>query len=298
MMNVVQYTPWIDCNVGCKFCTNRNQPDVDKFTNLSYIYSLVNSETDLDQHDGIGLIGGDFFQHQLDDINVKKLWYKLTNKLVELLQQDKIKILWIATSLIYKPNKLYNWLDYLKQYNVLDRVLLCTSYDVVYRFNDTSLKLWTTNMKQVQLKYPQLKIHTEMILTQELMSRCINNKFDILEFEKQYNTIVDFIEPHTGFSPVEYYKNELPLFLPKRSTTLQFLNTIVKNWDSNRVWKFLNPRIRSATIYHIQNGQMVKICDRYNTRMEDQAVGIKPVVGYCDSSRSIIDDVEMWKNNG
>lgn len=60
-MRVIQYTPWIDCATGCRFCTNRGQPDIDKVQSLIQILNLLDLP-EVDDYDGIGLIGGEFFK--------------------------------------------------------------------------------------------------------------------------------------------------------------------------------------------------------------------------------------------
>ena len=289
-MKVIQYTPWIECSTNCRFCTNRGQPDINHVQSLIKIIDLLD-DSEVNDYDGIGLIGGEFFQHQLDNPVVCDLFYELTDKLIE---KNKAQY-WIATCLIYKPKCLMNWLSYTT--DIHDRLLLCTSYDVYARFNRNSHALWESNMLLLHTTYPQLKIHTEMIVTEALMQQALAGEFNFTEFANKWNTTIDFIEPHTGFQNIESFKCDLPLFLPKRSTFLRFLNEIVSTWDSVRIDKFLNPYIRSATIYHIQNGELVKIEDRYNKRMEQQALNIKPVVGYADSDKSMIDDVLAWKES-
>lgn len=301
-MKVIQYTPWIECATNCRFCTNRGCLDVDKIENLKHIIHLLD-DPEVSGYDGIGLIGGEFFQKQLKDEIVRDLWYDLTDKIVE----KKPTIFWLATSLICNHVYLEPYLNYLRKAGLLSRTLLCTSYDVMYRFKKTSLAVWERNMEYLHLKYPELRIHTEMIVTQAFLSAVATAEgvnlpymlnvppLHLRAFESKYHTSIDFIEPHTGFQNPQSFKLDLPYFLPRRATFLEFLTQIVDKWDLLRIRTFLNPRIRSATIYHIQNGKLVKIDDRWNKRMEDQAFGIHPVVGYSDSNISMIDDVELWK---
>lgn len=301
-MKVIQYTPWIDCSTNCRFCTNRGCPDIDKIESLKQIIHLLDLP-EVKEHEGIGLIGGEFFQDQLKDEIVRDLWYELTDKIVDRNPHQ----FWLATSLICKRTYLEPYLNYLRESNLLSRTLLCTSYDVMYRFKKTALSIWESNMRYLHLNYPELRIHTEMIVTQAFLSAVAKAEgvklpymidvppLSLKSFENIYHTSVDFIEPHTGFQNISEFRNDLPYFLPKRATFLEFLTRIVDKWDLFRIKSFLNPRIRSATIYHIQNGKLVKIEDRWNKRLEDQAVGIHPLVGYSDSSIPMLDDVELWK---
>ena len=288
-MRVIQYTPWIDCATGCRFCTNRGQPDIDKVQSLIQILNLLDLP-EVDDYDGIGLIGGEFFQNQLNDACVWDLFYSLADKLIE---KDKA-VYWLATCLIYQPQRLFDYLSYLAP--IQSRLLLCTSYDVYERFkNDNARFKWEDNVRLLHQLFPSVRLHTEMIVTEALMQQALDGRMNFEEFMRRFDTSLDFIEPHTGFQNIEQFKKELPYFLPKRSTFLRFLSEVVAKWDSERIHKFLNPTIRSATIYHVQNGKLVKIEDRYNKRLENQAIGIKPVVGYVDSEKSMIDDLLEWK---
>ena len=293
-MKVVQYHLWLDCSSGCKFCTYRGQPDVDKNENLTRIINLIEGG-DTEGFDGVGLIGGEIFQKQLEEDGVKENFYKLTDILVEKLQNDDLKVLWVATSLMFKPNVLFGWLDYVESKGVIDKVMICTSYDLKFRFNDNSLKLWENNMKELHKKYPTLKLHTETILTEVFMNAVLDGSFSIEDFEKEFHTEMDFLEPHTGFQDSEKFKEEMVGFLPNRETFISFMINVVKGWDNQRRFKFLNPEIRSHKIHMIRKSEFVTIENRLASHLDEEFGDTKPIIGYGDSSRSIMRDASVWK---
>ena len=48
----------------------------------------------------------------------------------------------------------------------ITKTLLCTSYDSIGRFHtDEHRSMWIKNMKDIHIKYPELKLHTEIIIT-------------------------------------------------------------------------------------------------------------------------------------
>ncbi len=294
-MKVVQYNLWLDCSSGCKFCMYRGQPDVDKNENLNRIINLINGG-DTDGYDGVGLIGGEIFQKQLEEEGVKENFYKLTDIITEKLRNDELKILWIATSLMFKPNVLFEWLDYVNSNGVIDKVMICTSYDLTYRFNDNSLKLWENNMRELHRKYPSLKLHTETILTEVFMKAVMEGSFNIEKFEEEFHTEMDFLEPHTGFQDSEKFKDEMVNFLPHRETFISFMINVVKGWDNQRKFKFLNPEIRSHKVHMIQNGKLITIEDRLASHLKEEFGCVNATIGYVDSSRSIMKDAAIWKS--
>jgi hypothetical protein len=293
-MKVVQYQLWLDCSSGCKFCTYRGQPDVDKNESLTRIINLIDGG-DTEGFDGVGLIGGEIFQKQLKEDGVKEKFYKLTDILVEKLQKDELKVLWVATSLMFKPNVLFEWLDYVVSKGVIDKVMICTSYDLKFRFNDNSLNLWENNMKELHKKYPTLKLHTETILTEVFMNAVMDGSFSIEDFEKEFHTEMDFLEPHTGFQDSEKFKEEMVGFLPKRETFINFMINVVKGWDDQRRFKFLNPEIRSHKIHMIRKGEFITIENRLASHLNEEFGDTKLIIGYCDSFRSIMRDASVWK---
>ena len=48
--------------------------------------------------------------------------------------------------------------------------------------------------------YPDLKIHTEIIMTGAFIETVLNKTFDLRSFEKEWDTTVDFIQPSAGYN--------------------------------------------------------------------------------------------------
>lgn len=292
-MKAIQYTLWTNCNTNCCFCTHHNITQSDLVSNACYILDKVCDKHEVLQYDVIGLIGGEFFQNQLDNKIVYQKFYQIIDQCIYYIINHN-KLLWLSTSLIFNPSRLIECLHCIQNKTSLDRILLCTSWDSVYRFTAKSEQLWYNNVNLLHKIFPDLKIHVETILTEDFMNKCINNQFNIDMFKDEYNVSLDFIEPHIGFQTFEHFKTNLPLFLPQRKTFLKFVNDIIKNQNLNDQRNFLNYKIRSNVCYGFEDGVRKKYVDRCNTELTTQS-NIKKV-GYCDSDNSMIKDAQILLN--
>lgn len=296
--NVIQYCPWIDCNVGCDFCFVHNQPSVDKVKSLKYILFLL-CLSEAHEADGFGLIGGEFFQDQLSETEVRDLFYQVTDRIVDLVLERDLQTFWVATSLIFKLDKeLIPYLEHLKNRGVLDRVLLCTSWDSKYRFkNRNALKLWGCNVARLHELYPELQIHVETILTEDFMNMCLRGEYDKHEFENLHNVRVDFLEPNTGFQGKKVFDEKMPDFLGKRATFLRFVREIVSGWTAQEKQDFLNPKIRSNLVYNLEDGKHNRIADRHVIPISQQPTNHVIKYGYSDSPRTMEEDYKLLKDS-
>lgn len=286
----IQYQLWQDCRNGCKFCSELNQLNVDKKWALNFTLDKLNDPEVFD-YEEVGIIGGEIFDNQLQDPEVQKLFYVLTDKICTM----HFKKIYIATSLIYdmKPY-LIPYLQHLRELNVADKVLLCTSYDLKYRFNKEGKKeLWENNMLQLQKDFPDFKTHVETILTQHFIDAVLNKEFNIKEFVKKFNTRIDYIEPSSGM----YYKDKqdcekaCPGFFPTKKSFIKFLIQEGIKDNSIDLSCMISYQIRASRIYHLDCGKFVCYEDRrkpgFKVICSDSTK--KYEVGFIDSDDSMED---------
>lgn len=285
----LQFELWNDCKIGCKFCCNKGQKDINKIKSLNFYLNKLNDLKEIQQYNEIGFIGGEFFNGELKDPKVKELFYKLFEKISKL----HFKKIYFTTSLIFDRNLyLVPFLEYLKELNVLDKCLLCTSYDFKYRFNiEQKLQYWKDNMNFLHKIYPELKLHTEIILMECFMNKVLNNEFSILEFKEKYHTEIDYIEPASGL----FYKNkeeaakDLLDFFPKKSTFEKFIiKTCIKSNEID-LSTFLSMELRANVLYYIDDGEILYFDDRRNTDglIRPKNKYIKYETGFIDSDESL-----------
>ena len=65
----IQFELWKDCSLGCKFCFNKKQKDVNKIESLQFVLNKLDDSEMLDYNE-IGFIGGEFFNNELKDNDV------------------------------------------------------------------------------------------------------------------------------------------------------------------------------------------------------------------------------------
>lgn len=302
MSNFVQFELWKDCNNHCKFCFNKGQQEINKLQSLLEIKQRV-LNLDFDNLNGIAFIGGEFFDNQLDNDDVKVEFYELFNIVNSLLKEKTIEFCFFTSSLILNKDKyLIPFLDFLKESGNLDKYTLCTSYDLKYRFHtEDNKKVWKENALFLKENYPELKIHTEMILTGFLIDAVLNDSFNLRDFSQKFNTHIDFLEPESG---LYYYDKkemieDLSDFFPTKKAFIDFIKKeafVEKFIDLNR---FLSPELRANSLYFHYDGKSVEF---HNRRIipgaaDASILNVKYELGLKDSNISMYDIVKQIKEN-
>lgn len=299
----IQYELWKDCKNNCAFCFNKNQPDLNKVASLLFVTQKM-QEPEVDENNEIGFIGGEFFDGQLCEPRVKQLFYNLFDICAEKVKANKINKIYITTSLLFDANiDLIPFLNYLQKIGILKYTLLCTSYDLKYRFHTKDrLKLWEANMILLNKIYPELKLHSEIILTKFFIDAVLKDEFNITDFSKKFNTSIDYIEPASGF----YYRDKqdmqkhIPDFFPTKQEFIKFLKkTAIENKEIE-LYKFLSMEIRSNTVYCYLNNQLIYLSDRRKNNegfiKAKETSNIKYEIGMIDSEEKMRDVVIQLLN--
>lgn len=295
MPKFIQYSLWNDCSVGCKFCYNKGQKDVNKIESLKFTLDKLNDE-EINNYDEIGFIGGEFFNRELSNPEVLSLFCNLFVKIKELNHFNKI---YIATSLIYDMDRyLKPFLIYLKELHLIDKILLCTSYDVAYRFYTKEREdLWKSNMLELHEELPELKTHVETIVTQQFIDDVLSHRFSIKKFCDTYHTKIDFIAPESGFYYNDKYdcQRDIPGFFPTKDSFIKFLYEVGLKSKEIDLKTFLSMEIRSNKVYYIDNGKHYCKDDRRSGYGEVIPIDKtkKYEMGFIDSDLNMRDVVEQ-----
>lgn len=291
MNKFVQFELWKDCKQGCKFCCNKGQPPVDKTVSCQYIMDVLKTLKP-NEYDYIGLIGGELFNGEME-LHMNS-FFLILRKIRDL----NPKKIFIATSL------LYNIGDYLlpclkaidKVLGCLDKIVICTSWDKAYRFKSKEQQLlWCKNMLYLGNKYPQVDLHTEIILTQCFIDFVNAGVWDIDMFKQVFRTSVDFIEPASGL----YYKDkyecqkDISGFFPTKASFIEFLKNMRDKIDLNT---FLSMELRSDTLHYLCGNEHRVATNRRSTdgRVDMGDKSIKYDIGFIDSDESMRSVVEVF----
>ena len=300
----IQFELWKNCNNKCKFCEHlfdQVSTDEQKIIDLQYFNNEL-IQPFIDNYNVIGFIGGEFFDDQINNNNVKQLFYDLFVKCAQKKYRNKIDKIYIATSFIYNINKhLLSFIEFLKRQNLLDIVYFCTSYDLKHRFHTNyHHQLWSNNVKYLN-KILTTKIHVEIILTKTLIDAILNAKFNVNTFKKEYNVDVDFIEPSfiSQLKDKQSTHNFVSDFFPTRSSFIKFIKYAYDNGIID-IDSFLSMKLRSDALYfRVSNtNKLIKVVNRVDDNLRKYDINGNPIniQSYCDSNILMIDDVNIFRS--
>ena len=259
-MKSLQFELWEQCGSGCSFCYLGNQnkftPDDIKLHSLQETLKMISDESKFTKegYEVISYLGGEFFQGQLQNPDVRNTFFKLMNKTADLLNDGLIKAVWIyATMTIGDQKDLYDTLDLFKK---KDGLWILTSYDTIGRFHtDKMFKVWDENMKKIHLMYPEIRFNITTILTEDFCPKYLNDEISFQKMMNEYYCSFFFKQcgkPDT-YKTKQEMNNAIPNFFPKRKTFLDFLIKFRKT-ENEEMWaKLFNLYYRADTLYRNQN---------------------------------------------
>lgn len=196
-MAFLQYELWKDCNNNCKYCFNRNiKPVRNKVESLTYVLNSLR-EKNLKPGSSIGFIGGEFFGGQLENTKVKKLFYEVIDLAMSKIDTNPPGRFLITAALMSDDSSdWFEFCDHIHKYNLDEHILLCTSWDAKYRFTEKTRHNWEQTILETQKRYPKMKFHVEMILTEYLINGILDDTFSLRDFENKWNCRVDLNIPY------------------------------------------------------------------------------------------------------
>ena len=223
-IQAIQFELWPDCKTGCPFCylngTRRVTTLQEKINNVKDALKTLKNTELMQAYNAVGLIGGEFFQGQITGLEAH--WNELITYLSILLKENRIKEVWIASSLInIVQGDLIGVLYILSQAELLEdqRITLCTSFDTMGRFNynfegvtpeemeelakegivpgmldPDKLNDWLAQIDFVRENYTNVAIHVQVILTQDVIDKLIEDP-NYFDFITDRGCIIDFRYP-------------------------------------------------------------------------------------------------------
>lgn len=207
-----QWELWQYCNSLCDFCylgkDNRVYNKERQHVSLNDLNKAIDN-LDFNEYNNISLIGGEFFQGQLDDLETHDLFFKTIKKIFQLYVDKKIGSIWITCTLTIGNQKhLYELMEMAHEMKVFPHkeygasgLWLCTSWDTKGRFHSEKMKnTWEYHIKHIKELYPWIKFNTTIILQKAFIEDYLNNKFKPKEFMKEFHTTLFFKQ--CGVPPV------------------------------------------------------------------------------------------------
>lgn len=257
-----QWEVWAMCNNYCTYCyLGQDNRHTDKVRQMKSLIDLHKAIDNLDYriYNNISLIGGDFFQGQLDDPEVHDSFMALIEKCAKAYSEDKIGSMWITCTLTIGDQKhLYEMIEIFEKYKCFPRegwsasgIWLCTSWDIKGRFHTPDrLENWDYHMLNIQKTYPWIKFNTTIILMEDFMRAVIDHEWSPKEFSEKYKTTLFFKQVGLGqivneqmfmddcLNPIKAYsRNKIAVnerlgfdFCPHRRTSLDFLRVFAMEY--------------------------------------------------------------------
>ena len=314
----LQFELWQECNNSCVFCylgdDNKHTDDCVKLQSIERAYQKISDMSNYPEYNVIGYIGGEFFQGQLRNKQVKDAFYRLMEKTAELYNSKTIKQVWISATLnIGEQQDLYNIVELFKDKSDL---WITTSWDTIGRFKTTKMEqTWQYHMKKLKQLYPEIKINICTILTDDVITKYLDGSLSFKKMMDEYGANFFFKQCGAVGGSVNQYdiaairqskidsNNILPGFFPTRAKFLKFLAKF-KREESEDMWtRLFDIKFRSDDLYRNHNDGQVKLTHREkNTRKEvDDSEAMPcghPVVymAYYDSDKCMLCDKQNMSN--
>lgn len=210
-----QWELWQCCNNLCSFCyIGKDNKRTDKERQLKSLQDLklALSELDFDEYNNISLIGGEFFQGQLADEDVRRNFFEIITTIAHLYASKKIGSIWISATLtIGNQEDLYEMIEIFNKAGVRPHpdygssgLWICTSWDAEGRFHsDKARENWEFHMKNLRERYPWVKKNTTIILMQKMCEMYISGEYSPHKFMEEFDTALFYKTP--GLTQQSYY---------------------------------------------------------------------------------------------
>lgn len=235
----IMFELWTECNSRCKFCYlgshNQSTPDEKKLSNMNKVSDVI-SQTftdDLEQYKAIGLIGGEFFQGQMSNPEVKNRFMELCKQIFALIEKDKVRDFWCYCTLTLGDQQdLYELVELFNK-SVTDKekhhFWVLVSYDTNGRFHTQQMKdNWEKHMLNLQ-KYPFIYFNVTSIMSQDFCEKVLSGEHNLTEFRKKFRISTFFFkQPGQALDckSREEFDQRIQNWFLKRKTFIKFLEKI------------------------------------------------------------------------
>jgi hypothetical protein len=271
MNKQLQFELWEQCNSLCKFCylgtENRFTPDHLKIQACEKALEKISDLSLYPEYDTLSYLGGEFFQGQMSNPEVKKAFMNLMKKTAGLLKEGIVSHVWIyATLTIGDQKDLYETLDLFEGHK--GELWVLTSYDTLGRFHTPKMEEnWSYHMKNIHKLYPEILFNITTILSEDCIDKYLSGELSFKKMMEEYHTSFFFKQCGASNITLQEMNKRLPGFVPPRKKFLQFLKKF-RAEESPMMWdKLFNIKYRADTLY--RNGNSEDTSMQLNTRHKD-----------------------------
>ena len=248
MSNMLQYSVWSNCCNQCDFCLRRERIPYSKEKQLKRLDRIKHNLDYIDWQnkysDGISLLGGELYYIQDEELQTSFL--ELIDLIIEkvLLVSPNPNVRYsTVTNGLYDPAFLIKVLDKIQEKVGIQHVDLNFSVDLKYRYHEEGqLERVIDNINLIHNTY-QYKIGIQMILTQHIIDKWMNEGFDIVNWvdTNMPGNQLCLLYPHPIFTG-----RVLDDFFFKRADFLKFIKWL-KDYHYIEYLSFMHSTKNSAT---------------------------------------------------
>lgn len=267
MRRQYQFELWQECNSKCKFCylgeNNGYTPDSKKIENIDQTLKIISNKELYKEINCLAYIGGEFFQGQMKNPNVKNKFLELMSKNNELINEKLIDETWICATLNIGDQQ--DLFDTLKLFDDTSKVWILTSYDTIGRFHSQKMfKTWENSISKIKALYPNININITSILTGDFIDKYLKDELDLMRIVDKFGCSL-FLKPtcpieHKNgvYSKIETNKI-VPNFFPTREKFLQFLCKFKSKEPEYMYNKLFNMELRSDYLFKYLDKGLTKL---------------------------------------
>lgn len=297
MGKVLQYELWQECNNFCDYCTlGKNIQKTSDEMKLEAINTAFNELSLITKGEvsTIGFIGGEFFQGQLHNKEVKNAFMDLIRLVNKLLNKGIIEEFWLnATLTIGNQKHLYETLDLINKKN---KVWILTSYDTIGRFhNEAKLNNWKYHINYIHVNYPEIRLNTTSIITGDFIKTYLNDDIDLNKFKQKYNTTLFFKTPVKPDDCCDMTREEINQmlgyqFFPTKIDFLKFLIKYKGKEGDNAYYMLFSNELKASELHKNFNDSELRNVTFTRTRDFKEDLD-------CDATLKNIDTLECGHSN-
>ena len=296
---IIEFLLWNDClaHGKCAFCWQQAKHECSKFLNDeekinsincvskfldNNFAKLPNGENNKHTGNHILLVGGEIFDIESDI--VKKELIELIKKIIKMMCNNEIELLYINTNLLYKDLTLIDWfLSMIQTNGLFDRLRFTTSWDIAGRFETEEKKdLFDKNLKKIRADYPEAHIVVNSILTKQYCEKIIENPSFVKDFQDMYKVQVNTIPYIVLTDWLAPTKNQV-------MKALLSINSIIPNYVRDYVNNFSLPQPKLLYEYNSKDKDLI-----YCSSDIDECGHSENFKNYCtDSKKCYICDIKQ-----
>ena len=258
MSKQLQFELWEECNSKCKFCylgrENNFTPCHLKINACKNALQKISDLSNYPEYDVLSYLGGEFFQGQMNNPEVKEAFMELMKKTAELLNDGYINQVWIyATLTIGDQKDLYDVLKLFEGHK--GDLWILTSYDTLGRFHSKKMEdNWSYHMKRIHELYPDILFNITTILSEDCIDKYLSGELSFKKMMEDYHCSF-FFKQCGASSTKQEMMDRLPNFFPPRDKFLKFL-TKFRREESPIMWdKLFNIKYRADMLYRNGNDE-------------------------------------------